>query len=196
MMQKEARRGRPPKFDRDAVIDAAVDAFHRSGYDDTTLTDLEQTIGVDRSTLYNSFGGKRGLYDLATNAYLDRAEQRLFSPLHDENTNGYVAILDLLENLRVGLTSPDAIPGCLIVNDMAAGSAPEAAARYRKLLQGGLLAALGRTGDPAAESRARLLTATILGINLISRATADPNQIEQVVDDAVATVTSWHEAGR
>ncbi|MCP4960035.1 MAG: TetR/AcrR family transcriptional regulator, partial [Actinomycetia bacterium] len=81
VVQKTARRGRPPKFDHNAVVDAAIGAFFRSGFEATTLADLEHATGVDRSTLYNSFGGKQGLYELATTAYLERAETSLFEPL-------------------------------------------------------------------------------------------------------------------
>ena len=45
--------GRPPEFDRDAVLTAAVFAFWAGGYEGTTVSDLEAATGVDRSTLYS-----------------------------------------------------------------------------------------------------------------------------------------------
>jgi AcrR family transcriptional regulator len=195
MVQKTARRGRPPKFNRDAVVAAAIGAFFRSGYEATTLAELEEATGVDRSTLYNSFGGKQGLYELATSAYLDRAQISLFEPLTDGTADGYGDILEFLRRLRSGLTSTEAIPGCLIVNDMAAGSAPDVAARYRKHLEAGLVAALLRAGHPAPEAEAGVLTTAVLGVNLVSKMTGDPDEIGRLVDAMTDTVAAWQSAG-
>ena len=195
MVQNTVRRGRPPKFDRDAVIAAATEAFFRSGFDATTLADLERATGVDRSTLYNSFGGKRGLYDLATAAYLDRAELALFEPLTSGSEDGYSDILEFFGYLRTGLTATEAIPGCLIVNDMAAGSAPEAASRYRTRLEAGLTAALTRAGHPDPAAAAGLLTTSVLGINLVSKMTGDPTEIGRLIDAATASVEAIQQTG-
>ena len=193
MVQKAARRGRPPEFDRDAVVTEAIGAFFRSGYGGTTLADLERATGVDRSTLYNSFGGKHGLYEMATSAYLDNAERSLFEPLHDRKQDGYGAILEFLARLRAGLTAPEAVPGCLIVNDMAAGSAPVAAERYRRHLEFGLVAALSRADHPDAEAYAGLLATAVLGVNLVSKTTGDPVEIERLVEAMIATVDAWRQ---
>ena len=146
------------------------------------------------SFLYNSFGGKTGLYEAATSTYLSLAEAGLFAPLLNGTDDGYGDILDFLGNLGTGLTSADAIPGCLIVNDMAAGADPGAAARYRSSLEDGLRAALARTddSDEARRShRAALLAASVIGINLVSKATADPGEIERLVDALTDLVTTW-----
>ena len=191
------RRGRPPKFDPELVIDGATTAFFAKGFEATTLTDLEAATGVDRSTLYNSFGGKNGLYHRATARYLERAASGLFDVLNDGTDDGLGDLIQFLERLRLGLTANDVSPGCLIVNDMAAGSDPDAAKRYRQLLDGGLLAALGRAASAGTierstvESRAALISAAVIGINLISGHTGDNQQVDQLVTGAIAEVTSW-----
>lgn len=192
------KRGRPPAFDRDEVIAAAIGAFFRKGLEATTLADLEQATGVDRSTLYNSFGGKVGLYESATGTYLSLAEAGLFAPLLDGTDDGYADILDFLGNLRTGLTAADAIPGCLIVNDMAASADPGAAARYRSLLEDGLRAALARTGDPdqaRRSHRAALISSSVIGVNLVSKATADAAEIGRLIDALTDIVTTWNTEG-
>ncbi len=196
MVQKAAKRGRPPKFDHEAVVAAAIGAFMRSGFDATTLDDLERATGVDRSTLYNSFGGKQGLYDAATSGYLDRAEAWLFEPLTGGTEHGYADVLTFLGRLREGLSATDAIPGCLIVNDMAVGSAPEAATRYRVQLERGLEAALTRAKHPSPNSDAALLSAAVLGVNLVSKVTADAAEINRHIDSLTETVARWQAVGR
>ncbi|MEM7142651.1 MAG: TetR/AcrR family transcriptional regulator [Actinomycetota bacterium] len=194
MVQKadSARRGRPPTFDRDAVVASAMGAFFHKGFEATTLAELEAATGLDRSSLYNSFGGKAGLYEAATTTYLDRAEQTLLHPLLNGTDDGYADLLAFLDNLRIGLTSADAIPGCLIVNDMAAGADPAAAARYRALIEEGLRAALDRAGDADAERRAAFLTASVIGVNLVAKTTAgDAAEIARHVAAIVDEVVSW-----
>jgi AcrR family transcriptional regulator len=188
------KRGRPPKFDHDRVVAEAIGAFFRKGFEATTLADLEAATGVDRSTLYNSFGGKTGLYQSATNTYLSLAEAGLFAPLLVGTNDGYADILDFLANLRTGLVSADAIPGCLIVNDMAAGADPEAAARYRSMLEDGVRSALARTSDldeGLRSQRAVLLSTSVIGINLVSKTTGDPNEIGRLIDALTNLVCDW-----
>ncbi len=199
MVQKApAKRGRPPTFDREAVIGAAIGAFFVSGYDATTLPDLEAATGLDRSSLYNSFGGKRGLYEAAITTYLDVAEAGLFEPLLVGTDDGYADLLTFFGFLRTGMTSPEAIPGCLIVNDMASGADPEAALRYRGLLEEGMRRALQRSGETDEQrrnERAAHLTLGVLGVNLISKTTAgDVDEIGRHIDAMTSTVLGWRDA--
>ncbi|MGI9646504.1 MAG: TetR/AcrR family transcriptional regulator [Ilumatobacteraceae bacterium] len=203
-MQKataSSRRGRPPKFDEDEVVDAAVGAFFAKGLDGTTLGDIETATGIDRSTLYNSFDGKDGLYHRATERYLDQAAIGLFGPLGDADTDGLDAITDFLRRLRDGLTSSDVSPGCLIVNDMAAASDPAAAQRYRDLLETGLRSALGRAAEEGSiqadtiDARAALLSTTVIGVNLISGHTGDNAEVARLVDGAADEVARWRDNG-
>ncbi|MEM9465564.1 MAG: TetR/AcrR family transcriptional regulator [Actinomycetota bacterium] len=198
MVQKApAKRGRPPKFDRDAVIGAAIGAFFHTGYEATTLPDLEAATGLDRSSLYNSFGGKRGLYDAAIATYLEVAEGGLFDPLLTGTDDGYADLLTFFGFLRTGMTAPEAIPGCLIVNDMASGADPEAALRYRGLLEEGMRRALERAGDPDQQrrhERAAFLTLGVIGVNLVSKTTGgDPDEIGRQIDAMIAVVLDWRD---
>ncbi|MCP3975494.1 MAG: TetR/AcrR family transcriptional regulator [bacterium] len=201
MVQKASPQiGRPTEYDSAKVIAAAVRAFWVDGYESTTLKNLETATGVDRSTLYNSFGGKRGLYDLATDAYLDGARQNLFEPLHHGTADGLGDILDFLARLQAGLTSEDAIPGCLIVNDMAALSNPEASARYLEMLNTGLELALERSSSSARLDRAKIkqrndfLSVAVLGVNLISRNAAPNSDVGSIIDGVMEEVRSWEAA--
>lgn len=78
-----------------------------------------------------------------------------------------------------------------IVNDMAAQTAPEAAAHYRQRIESGLRLALERASDTQATERASLLTASILGVNLVSKMTADPDEIGRHIDAMISTAEGW-----
>ncbi|MGH6727278.1 MAG: TetR/AcrR family transcriptional regulator [Pseudolabrys sp.] len=71
MTQTTARqRGRPREFDTDAVLDRAVDAFWAHGYGSTSVDDLVETMGINRPSLYGSFGSKHDLFLAAIDRYV------------------------------------------------------------------------------------------------------------------------------
>ena len=192
------RRGRPPQFDTETVVMAAIDAFMDKGFDATTLSDLEAATGVDRSTLYNSFGGKAGLYDQATSLYLRRFRAGILGPLHDNTDgDGLDDVLEFLNQLETWLPAQEGPLGCLIVNDMAAGSAPEAAGVYQDALATGLRVALaraahaGQTSSEMIDARVSTIFAAVIGINLIRTQTTDGRQIADLISGLRREVESW-----
>lgn len=73
MEQKSGRgRGRPPTYDREAVIDRAQRLFWREGAAGVTLDRLAGATGLHKPSLYAAFGGKEALYVAALDAYIER----------------------------------------------------------------------------------------------------------------------------
>lgn len=60
---------RRPEFDRDEVLDTAMRAFWEKGYFDTSIQDLSDTTGLQRSSLYATFKSKHELYMSALRRY-------------------------------------------------------------------------------------------------------------------------------
>ena len=190
------RRGRPPGFERDAVVSAAMDAFWSKGFRATTLSDLEEATGVDRSTLYNFFDGKDGLYRSATAAYVNLAEQWLFEPLL-VGSDGIADIIEFMDRLDETYRSSANTRGCLIVNGIASGADHEATDRYLRSLQDGLQAALqraaaaGETDPNKIAQRCQLLSAAIIGINLLDCRTPDNAATLALINSARSEVATW-----
>ena len=53
---------RPKEFDIDVVLDRATELFWTKGYEETSMRDLEEGLGVGRQSLYSTFGDKRDLF--------------------------------------------------------------------------------------------------------------------------------------
>jgi AcrR family transcriptional regulator len=70
--QKGSRRGRPPGYDRDTVVDKAQHLFWKEGASGVSLDQLAGATGLHKPSLYAAFGGKAGLYVAALDAYIDR----------------------------------------------------------------------------------------------------------------------------
>ena len=53
---------RPLEFDREVVLEQCMLQFWENGYDKTSISDLEEVSGLKRTSLYNSFDSKDGLF--------------------------------------------------------------------------------------------------------------------------------------
>lgn len=54
--------GRLKAFNRDDLLDSAIQLFWKKGYADTSLSDLEKATGVNKSGLYSEFKDKDDMY--------------------------------------------------------------------------------------------------------------------------------------
>src|SRR5437899_10647663 len=54
--------GRPKQFNREGVLDRAIPVFWKHGFANTTLQDLEEATGVNKSGLYSEFKDKEDLF--------------------------------------------------------------------------------------------------------------------------------------
>lgn len=103
-----------PQYDEGAVIDAAVDAFWRHGYAATTINVLTEATGLSRSSLYQRFQDKDGLFQIALATYTDRVLRRMKS-YDDGSARARLEAL-LRGLLPMGSRRP---PGCLLARSCA-----------------------------------------------------------------------------
>ncbi len=61
--------GRPRSFSENAALNAAMRVFWEKGYEGTSLDDLTQAMGINRSSLYATFGDKETLFGLVMDRY-------------------------------------------------------------------------------------------------------------------------------
>ena len=62
---------RTRSFDDAAVVRAAREVFWVKGYPDTSISDLEEATGLNRSSIYSAFGSKRKLFDRVVEDFLE-----------------------------------------------------------------------------------------------------------------------------
>ncbi len=103
------------QFDKQEVLQKAIDIFWKKGYHATSIQDLVDALGINRASLYNTFGGKKQLY----NAALSHYQQSAFSQLQaflNEKTTARQAIADLFQLAVDGSVEDTERKGCFVVN--------------------------------------------------------------------------------
>jgi TetR/AcrR family transcriptional regulator, copper-responsive repressor len=106
-------RGRPLGHDPAQVRERVRDAFWEGGFSGTSLDQLAEAAGVNRPTLYASFGDKRGMYLAAIEEYSNEMRPRIGHALREPNLREalrgyYAAVIERFVSGR-------APRGCLVV---------------------------------------------------------------------------------
>ena len=53
------------EFDTGAVLEKAMDVFWSKGFEATSIQDLVNAMGINRGSIYDTFGSKARLFSLA-----------------------------------------------------------------------------------------------------------------------------------
>lgn len=105
-----------PQYDESAVIASAMLVFWRHGYAAASINDLTAATGLSRSSLYQRFGDKQGLFHAAVTHYTERVLRRM-NQVDAGTARGRVEAL-----LRDFLPKKSATPrpaGCMLARSCA-----------------------------------------------------------------------------
>jgi TetR/AcrR family transcriptional regulator, transcriptional repressor for nem operon len=171
---------RTKAFDPDDALQKAMQIFWEQGYAATSVDMLVQAMGINRFSLYSTFGGKHQLFVAALDRYRDTLVADLIGGL-EQAVSGRAAIQQFFTRLVDFFASAHGWRGCLITNTAVelAPHDPQAAAKvqayvvrleeafYRALLQA------QQTGTVAMSSNgrdlARFLTGSALGLGVLAK---------------------------
>ncbi|OZB86172.1 TetR/AcrR family transcriptional regulator [Microbacterium sp. 13-71-7] len=192
-------------FDRDTVIRAARTLFWTAGYESASIPDLEAATGLSRSSIYNAFGSKRGLFDAAVQSYLDEVVRPRLQPLKADVV-APEAIVDYLRGLHGAFRNLGSMPasnGCLLINAAGAPIARDphvsrVIADYRTELHDAIAQGIrARQGTRRAADEPQLADAvTNLVVAAFALARIDPAQAAQSIETAAGLLTVEADAVR
>ncbi len=183
---------RPRSFDESDVLNRALDAFWRQGYEATSMQDLVDAMGISRASLYNAFGSKHALFIEVLKHYEQRRMHKTVERLRDASMPAKDAIRDVLEQAADDATTTDG-RGCLMTKtatEMCARD-PECADRVHSSfarIEAAFEAALerGRAAGKLAvddvQAVARFLTNSLQGLRVMATAHTDPSALRDVVN--------------
>lgn len=89
---------RVKQFDEQEVLKKAMDLFWKQGYNATSIQDLVDYLGINRASLYDTFGGKKELFDKALDRYIQENNKMQKEYLAQEGPVRRV-LKNMLENM-------------------------------------------------------------------------------------------------
>ena len=183
---------RHKEFDRDEALGRAMEVFWSRGYEAASVGELVSHMGINRQSLYDTFGDKHSLYLAALDRYREVEGRKTFELLERPGPVKR-ALRQLLETVVEHSLGEGDRRGCFVGNATSelAGRCRATAekacdnmaaaeeALYRALLRG------KREGEIAAgrdlRAVARFLYSSLQGLQLMSKATRDRKTLEDVV---------------
>ena len=184
---------RPKQFDVEEVMQEALDAFWEHGYVATSMQDLQEEMGLNRGSLYGTFGDKKKLFlAVLDKYYTQRVED--FQRVLDDPQSPRQALRDLLDRVAREVASDEGSRGCL-----AAKAAMELAphdkdvAAWLKRFHRRNVAMVARTIERGqeqgeisrkldAESAARFVLNNIAGLRLLGTTSPSPAEVKAVIE--------------
>lgn len=190
--------GRPRAFNEEEALGKALEVFWCKGYDGASLTDLTEAMGINKPSLYATFGNKEQLFLKALDLYEHRP-CAYFSPALEEPTARQV-VEHMLLGAAESFTTKTGPRGCVVVQSAlacseASASVKEALVARRREGENLLRERLERAkeeGDLPADADPALLARYIgtvaqgMAVQAVNGATA-----EQLKEVALMTLNTW-----
>ncbi len=190
---------RPKEFDRDQALHKAMEVFWSRGYEAASIRDLVEHMGINRQSLYDTFGDKHALYLQALDRYQEVETRKVFELL-ERTPSVKKALRQLFGAVVKGAPCKGPRRGCFMGNAMSelAGRCEATAARTSRntaALEGAFFRALSRAkkegelksvSDPRAV--ARFLCSSLQGLMLMAKATHDRTTLADVVKVTLSVI--------
>ncbi len=109
---------RPVEFDEQKVLTNAMEQFWREGYEASSVQKLLDCTGINRGTLYNSFGDKDTFFKSCVDQYNKLMAKQIALTLRNNDLNTWDAVLAYLEETLVTVSNKHRSLGCLLVNSV------------------------------------------------------------------------------
>lgn len=113
---------RTKEFDRAQVLHKAMLLFWEKGYDGTSMADLLETMGISRSSMYETFTDKHSLYLEAAQLYKRTSQEKRKFLLEAESAKE--GIRKYFERHIDGSFREDTPMGCLVTNTIVNVDSP------------------------------------------------------------------------
>jgi TetR/AcrR family transcriptional repressor of nem operon len=184
---------RPVEFDEKKVLTNAMEQFWREGYEASSVQKLLDCTGINRGTLYNSFGDKDTFFKSCIDQYSKIIDQQIESSLKNLKLSPWDAINAYFEESVLNISNRHRSMGCLLVNSLCESISYDK--DMKKVVRGSLSsirkAILARLKEAqskgklrkgvAAEFAADVLMNTLHGVRVNSRDGKNSKQLRELI---------------
>ncbi len=188
--------GRPKSYDRDEILEKAMELFWLHGFHATSTQALVEHMKVNRYSLYAEFGSKQRLYEAALARYDEKVVTRHFGALEAENA-GLPEVRAVVESFMAAAGGPGAAYGCFLCNCATERAPHDSSSRqFVDDYVGRMTAAFERVLGNAQRARAigpdvdvaiegRFFVAIMLGFFVLLRSQTDPAVVRSACSAAL-----------
>lgn len=191
--------GRNRSFDKNDALEQAMLVFWTNGYPGTSLSDLTNAMGINKSSLYSAFGNKENLFNQAIDLYANK-----YGLVHnDELLKMEIKLSERIRNFLLSIarmiTSTNLPTGCLICNstsEIAGSCLPDNAVKnisamnqqtvisltefFEKEQQKGNL-----NGKLSSNTLANYLLTLQFGLAISARNGSDMKELEEIINFSI-----------
>ena len=183
------------QFDKAEVLDRALQTFWAHGYEATSMQTLVDCTGVNRASLYATYGDKRALFLEALRAYDDGRRKMLTE--FEKRYRPLEAIRKVFLAFLADVSSDTSSRGCFMTNTALELAAHDAeirgvVARAQEEVEAFFVAMIKKgkadgsvTAHVKPADAARGLLASLLGFLVLVRSRPNPTFLNAIVDDAI-----------
>ncbi len=192
---------RPKAFDRDLVLERAIALFWRRGYSATSVAQLVAETGINRGSLYDTYGGKHALF-LAAIEHYSAAQRARMGALLEKPGLKLAALRHLFESIAEQFRNGRPMCGCLVTNSAVELAPHDADVRVRVAAHLGqveemlfdVLEAAAAAGELAPQQDCRALAqyfvSCLQGLAVMSKTAREPEALGATIDIALGALSS------
>ena len=190
---------RPKEFDRDEALKRALEVFWEKGYEATSIQDLVERTGVQRQSLYDTFGDKHALYAESLHRYASEADawlKDLTTPAASPLAHLKATFMSVVDGVCTDTK------GCMLMNaavergdtdPTVAECVHEGRARMERAFTALVRLAQGAgevSKSVSASGAARTLVTLLWGMRAMARTEPERSWLKSVVDHTVTSLAS------
>lgn len=191
---------RPVEFDENKVLTNAMEQFWREGYEASSVQKLLDCTGINRGTLYNSFGDKETFFKSCVDQYNKVVDKQISASLKNAKLAPWDAIEAYFDETVLNVTNKHRSMGCLLVNSVCESINYDK--EMRKVVRGSLAtirkALVARLKEAhknrkvkkgvSVEFAADVLMNSLHGIRVNSRDGKTPKQLKELIKFSLSSL--------
>jgi len=191
---------RPVEFDENKVLTNAMEQFWREGYEASSVQKLLDCTGINRGTLYNSFGDKDTFFKSCIDQYSKIIDKQIENSLKNLKLNPWDAINAYFEEAVLNISSRHRSMGCLLVNSLCESinydkDMKKVVRGTLSLIRKAIVARLKEAQSKgklrkgvAVEFAADVLMNTLHGVRVNSRDGKNSRQLKELITHSIDTL--------
>lgn len=190
---------RKKNFDENEILEKALHLFWRKGYNATSIQDLVDELGINRASIYDTWGDKHQLYVAALQRYRQNSSSWLLNQIRSEKPASEI-IEAFLNHVIEDVMQDDDKKGCFVVNSTTElanlDEDIQTLVSENKRTIERVLTELVKEGQESGEfnttrspqAYARFIFNNINGLRVVCKTSASREELQEVVDITIRSL--------